>query len=246
MFASLATLAPAQSLKMIADNWAPYTDAEGTSPGFMTEMAQAAIAKAGFTVTYELVPWTRAVAQVKEGKADLLLAVLGDQVKTEGLISCSEPFAFTTTDLYTLKTSTWTYKDISSMEGQSLGAIQDYEYGDELNPYVKKYAKDDTRVAFSTGDIPIQTSIRKLVAGRVTVLVDDRTVVMWHAGKLGVQDKVRLAGTSGKPLPVFMAVSPKLNNAAAVADKIAAALKEFKKTPECAKILAKYGVVVTP
>ncbi len=237
-----ATLSHAQTLTMLADNWAPFTDQEGATPGYMTEIAKAVIAKAGYSVKYELIPWTRAVADVKAGKADLLLAVLDSQVKEEGLIECAEPFAYTTMDFFTVKSSSWEFKGVSSLDGQSLGVIQDYVYGDEMDNYIKKYSKDESKVSFSTGEIPIETSIKKLVAGRITLLLDDRSVVMLHAKTLGMADKIRFAGSSGKPLPVYLAVSPKLANAAEVAAKISDTLKEFKKTPEYAQILAKYNI----
>lgn len=242
VFSLVAGGLPALSFRLVSDIWQPFTGPDNRDPGFMVELAGTILKRLGYDWNYERLPWTRALRNTVSGEADILISVPDYQAKAEGLVLCSEPFAFTTTDFFTTADSKWTFGGIASLHGQILGIVQDYTYAPELDLYITKNRARPDVISIASGDNPIEVSLRHLVSGRSTVLVDDRLVVLQTATSLGLDKGLRWAGRLGQPTPLFLAISPNRPWAADLARQLATALVAFKKTPEFTQLLAKYGV----
>jgi len=92
------------------------------------------------------------------------------------------------------------------------------------------------------GDKPLERNIKKLVAGRVTVVIEASPVFMYYATKLGVQDKVRFAGTAVEPQKAYIAFSPKHPKSKEYAKMLSDGIDAMRKSGELKKILEKYGL----
>lgn len=60
-------------LRLVADNWPPFTDAKMPGGGLATSIVTTALARAGYASGYEEVPWARALLGVGEGRYDVLI-----------------------------------------------------------------------------------------------------------------------------------------------------------------------------
>lgn len=70
----LATPAPAHDkLRLVADNWPPFTDASMPGGGLATSIVSTALARAGYPSAVEEAPWARALLGVSEGRYDVLI-----------------------------------------------------------------------------------------------------------------------------------------------------------------------------
>ncbi len=58
--------ARAETLLIVADPWCPYNCApDSTKPGMIVEIVKKAFERHGISVTYETLPWTRAVEETR-------------------------------------------------------------------------------------------------------------------------------------------------------------------------------------
>ena len=63
--------AAADTITIRSDDWCPYTCApDSQKPGYLIEIAREALGKAGHSVDYSFMPWTRVVKEVEDGKVD--------------------------------------------------------------------------------------------------------------------------------------------------------------------------------
>lgn len=64
-------------MSLRADFWCPFNcEPDAARPGFMVEIAQYALGKYGHTVDYQIMPWNRAIKEVRAGKIDGVIAEL--------------------------------------------------------------------------------------------------------------------------------------------------------------------------
>ncbi len=63
--------ASARTITLVADSWPPFNGTPGAEPeGYMVDIARRVFAAAGYTVSYRLLPWKRAVEMTRAGTYD--------------------------------------------------------------------------------------------------------------------------------------------------------------------------------
>ena len=70
---SLPALAAAESLRLVADPWPPFTDQRLPGNGLASDLVEQALERAGYRTHYAEVPWERAVLGLKRGDYDVLI-----------------------------------------------------------------------------------------------------------------------------------------------------------------------------
>ncbi|WP_157729877.1 transporter substrate-binding domain-containing protein [Bacterioplanes sanyensis] len=70
----LPIVAAAQTLSIRSDTWYPMNgDPQADKPGFMIEIAKAIFEPQGITIDYRLMPWERALSEVRAGRIDCVV-----------------------------------------------------------------------------------------------------------------------------------------------------------------------------
>lgn len=92
------------------------------------------------------------------------------------------------------------------------------------------------------GDDPLKDNLRLLVGGSLDVVVDATAVLAFTVNKMGIKDKVAVAGSGGAPLKMFIAFSPADPKAKDYADILSAGTAALRNSGELKKLLAKYGL----
>lgn len=239
-FAACASTASAATITLVSDEWCPYNCTPGSDkPGFMIEVATKVFADAGHTVEYSIVPWSRAVEETRKGKYDG--AVGATQGDTEGFVFPDNDLGLSANVFIAKKGSAWKFADMGSLSTISLGVIRDYSYGDELDAYVEQNAKDATKVQVASGEDGLGTNIKKLEAGRIGALVEDRNVVEYELASLGKQAAYVEVGNLGED-PLYIAFSPAKPTSAEYAKLLSDGIAKLRASGELAKILEKYGL----
>ena len=234
--------AMADNLVIAADRWCPYNCAPNTAkPGYMVEIAQRTLAKAGHTVEYKLVPWARAVKEGREGK---LTGIIGAYVDdAPDFVFPKNELAMSGDVVFVLKEKNWTYRDISSLPGMSIGVIKGYAYSsEELNDYIKKYGNDDKKIQFVFGDNPCEANIRKLAAGRMDAVIESPAVFWYTATQMKMKDKFKSAGSISRPKEAYIAFSPANAKSKEYARILSDGIDAMRKSGELKTILEKYGL----
>lgn len=234
--------ANADTITVRADAWPPYNgDPKSDLPGYGIEVLKAVFSKAGHTIDYQTMPWTRALADVKAGKFDG--AIGASEEDGAGCLFPKESIGFMDTELYVKKGSSWTYSSLDSMKSVKLGAIDEYDYGiPELNAYIKEKKGTDS-VQVMTGDDALEKNINKLLAGRIDVLIEAEAVVKWTLKKMGLpEDSLSKAGSLNKPSAIFIVFSPAKPSSKGYADIFDTGIAGLRSSGELKTILDKYGV----
>lgn len=239
-----AGLARAETITLLADEWCPYNCEErGGKPGYMVEIARQVFEKAGHKVVYKTMNWTRSILEAREGRAT---GVIGASKEGEaaGFVFPDKPQGKGVTAILVKKGNPWRYDDSGSVEplkALSLGVIQDYDYGD-WTPYLKSAKGDAKKVQAVSGDNALELNLKKLVAGRVDAVLEDRNVAEYALGDLKLADQVEIAGVNPKYDELFIAFSPKEPKAVEYARLLVEGVEDLRRSGELAAILKGYSL----
>lgn len=232
------TAVAAEPVRLRADAWCPYNcEPDAEKPGYMVEIMQKVFADEG-GLDYQLLPWTRAVEEARTARID---AVAGaTQADADGLVFGQESAGLTTNVMIVRRGDKWRYTAPNSLEGKRLAAVLDYSYGEALDGYIKAHATDSNRVELAAGDDVTDQNLKKLLAGRVDVVVEDMNVAEFALAAQGMDGLVEIqAIDGGTPLYVAFAPSPA---GAGRAAKLDAGIRGLRKSGDLSRILARYGL----
>lgn len=195
------------AVRLAADPWPPYNLApDGQRLGSMVDVAVLAFAEAGLEVDYFVVGWTRAVAGTRDGLFDG--AVGASLVDGAGLVFPETTLAAVVQGLATRRASDWSWRGPASLEGLVLGGVQDYDYGPQLNAYVAEWGGDPRRVQLLHGSDALEANLRKLVAGRVDVVVDAAATLEWTIASLDFDSLLCVNARLERVTPCTIAFTP--------------------------------------
>ena len=89
---------------------------------------------------------------------------------------------------YTNKSLDWEYTGVESFNSVTLGVVQDYSYGEEIDAYLETNKWNRELVNYSYGDNPQISMIKMLKRGRLDVIYEDQAVIEY------LLKKIRLSG----------------------------------------------------
>jgi polar amino acid transport system substrate-binding protein len=237
-----AQQASEKTISIVADEWCPYNcTPDSDAPGILIEIAQKAFEKEGIKVKYSILPWTRAIEEARQGKHH---AIVGAAVAdAPDFVFPSTPQFRMRNAFYTNLESTWEYKGPTSLKDVSLGVIRDYTYSDEIDIYITENQDDLTKIQVAAGEDALATNIKKLLGGRMTVLVEDKNVIeMFLKDNPEYQGKLRLAGyiEDTPDNDIHVAFSPGNEDSKRYAEIMAQETKRLIESGEIKEILAHY------
>jgi polar amino acid transport system substrate-binding protein len=240
-----ANAGPNKTITLKGDVWPPYVMDPGEGKnGFMVDVAMAALSKYGFEVKFTNEPWTRTLDDLEKGRTDGVVGIYFSDAAGRKLVIPVEEIGISINKFYVKKDSSWKYSNIKSLEKIVLGVIDSYDYG-EINPYIeaqKKLPSAAKKVGIMYGDKGLENNLKKLMIGRITATVEDHLVMNYTSSKMGLQDKIKEAG-SVKPLnKVGIAFSPGNPMSKDYATALSSGIEKMRASGELKKILDKYGV----
>lgn len=228
----------ADTVSIRADYWYPMNgDPNSATPGFMIEIAQKALAKAGHTVDYAIMPWERALDSVRKGTFDCVVGAYK---------SDAPDFVFPTNSqgidsnvVYVKKGNTWRYTDLNSLKQVKLGGIQGYSYGDEIDAFIEQNP-DNIKLAY--GPTALEQNIKKLAAGRLDGVLESPSVFEAKLKEMNLQGQFEPAGTITEAEGLYIACSPAKSGSPSIVKLIDDGTQALRESGELATILNKYGL----
>lgn len=215
--------------------------------GFIVEIVRAALKHSGVSVQYHVVPWTRAIEEVRAGKYQALIgASKGD---APDFMFTKEPQAMMSNRAWVKKSDPWRYHGVESLKGRKLGVIADYFYGDDIMEYISKNTADKVGVQVLGGDNALALNVRKLKAGRVDVVIEDVNVMREYlvgAKDVDALDDAGEVTPEAKKLEVnglYAAFSPKDPRSGTLVKQLESGMAKILASGEFAEILKRYNVV---
>lgn len=237
---SLSSLpARADVITLRADEWCPYNCAEASKPGYGVEIAREIFSKAGHTLDYKTVSWSRALDECRKGGID---AVIGTTKKESPTFVFPEEHIGVADNTFVVKKGNpWRYTGIPSLGAIKLGIIQDYGYDGEVGDYVEANTKNKARADVVGGDNALDQNLKKLQAGRVDAVVDAKAVLQYKIGQLNMGEAVEFVGTVDPSL-IYVAFSPAKPKSKEYAEIFDRGLAEMRASGQLRAILARYGL----
>lgn len=238
----LSLAAHADTVTLAADEWCPYNCEPGSQrPGYMVEIARIALAKAGHTLTYAVMPWSRALAESQAGRIDGVLGASRDEYESGVYPKASLGNNKVVLAMLPEKAKSFSYTGVESLKTLRIGGVQNYSYdGGAIDDYLASDAAKGKVEMISGSELQSQ-NLRKLLAGRVDAVIDDENVLRLALADLKPVPEVAFVPLleDGDVSIGFSAAKPDAESHAKLIDET---LVELRASGELGKILAKYGL----
>lgn len=236
----IGSLARADVIQLRADRWCPFNcTPDSHAPGFMIELTREALAPFGHTVQYANLSWSRSLAQVQSGEINGIIGTDPDEV-TDLIFSpplgrYQEAMAFRRGETRKITT-------LQDLQDLRLGAIQDYEYSDALSAYIASNKADPTRVQLLSGENGIGRNLRKLLAHRIDLLLEEHSVLLHAISTHGLHDEIDIV-LYDEMSALHIGFSPALESSHLYVAQLSTGLARLKHTGRYYEIMARYGLM---
>ncbi|WP_028299856.1 substrate-binding periplasmic protein [Oceanospirillum beijerinckii] len=225
-------------LTLVADPYCPYNCAyDAIQPGYVIDLARMIFEPEGYQVQYQILPWSRAVNEVREGNFTAAIGV--SQQNGRGLILPKQSIGIVNDIFMVHRSSHWQYQGVHSLKQIHLGSVASYDYGDELNRYLKDPANQH-RGQSLVGDQAVERNLRMLARKRIDAYIEDANVGFYMAATLGLAGQFKSAGSKGKSMPIYLGFSPKLGLSPKLAQLFDRRLQQLREEGKLKLLLRRY------
>lgn len=210
LLALLLALCPAalsaREVVLATTNWEPYIGPSLPQQGYVAEVARLALARSGHSLRLLFLPWPRAVHMARQGKVDGYLPEYDSPALRQEFLF-SAPLPGGPVGFFRLRgqgPARW--NGLDSLASCRIGVVRGYVNAPEFD------ARADLRKDMSTDDA---TNLRKLMAGRIDLMVADRHVGYALARRLfpGQVERIEFLSPSLEEKALFVCF-PRQNPAA--------------------------------
>ena len=240
-FSSLPAVAAEQSqqtLTIEADEWCPINcNPSASQLGIGIDLAKKIFEPLGYRINYVVVPWTRALEDVRSGKAD---AVVGASRSDDArLVFPDNAITNISDDFYILKGSPWQYQGEFTLKDKHVGVIDGYGYGEVVTKYINAHKNIPGEIFISQGKDALNQNIEALINRKIDLIIESKVVMDYHLQKMNLDDKLVWAG--GVPqAPVYVAFSPKLVQSARLKAQYDAGIRQLQASGALAGMYSSY------
>ncbi|MCR8922967.1 transporter substrate-binding domain-containing protein [Dasania sp. GY-MA-18] len=230
----LSHFSVAQPVSIRADEWFPMNGKPGAElPGYMIELAQRAFG----SIDYKLMPWSRALEEVRSGRVD---CVVGADVRdVPGFVLPHENWGTTQIGIYRLKEESWSYQGFESLLSQKVGVVKDYTYGEPMDSQIPMYPKV---FKIAAGEDGLSRNIKQLMSKRLDAFIASTAVANTLIKQMGLEDRISNIAVLGRPLVMYIACSPANERSFQLIDQVDQATRRLRASGELELILNKYGL----
>jgi polar amino acid transport system substrate-binding protein len=173
-FSTLAAMA--REVSMLTLNWAPHYGEDLPEQGLTTALVMAAFRAGGHDAGIEFVPWSRALKEVEEGRADVVMGAYFNEERTTKYIYSDV--------IYHLNVGLIAGPNVGKTEYQSLRELVRYNIG-----VSRGFANSEEfdAASYLNKDVAStpQLNIRKLYRGRIDMAVMNFDLFRYEAKKEG-------------------------------------------------------------
>lgn len=243
-------------LNIVTTEFCPYVcdpEKEGEK-GFVIDIFRAIFEKHGYTVKFEVQPWTRALKTFNDKGAfdGLVAATKIHPINKDIAVFPETEICIYTHKFYAPKDSSlignWKYKGIESLKNIRLGGIKGWSYSSiEITKYMNE--KPEPMVYVMYGKDLLKRHVGMLLRKRTDLYVENEfmmTYFLYNEKKAGNPDADKIIAVDSVPIdegvaesyPVFY----KDKNGKKYAAIFTEGIKELRATGKMADIMADYGL----
>ncbi|MCG8683379.1 MAG: transporter substrate-binding domain-containing protein [Desulfobacterales bacterium] len=228
-----STVFAGDKLVLATTNWEPYVGEKMMDGGYVAVVVKEAFKRGGMDAEFKFHQWSRVVGLAKAGKVDgYFPEYYADSVKAYAAFS--NPMPGGPLGFYKQKGADINFNGLESLKGKKIGVVTGYvntEEFDNASFLTKDASKDDL------------TNLKKLVAGRIDLMVSDKFVGKYLA-QTNMPDKVdsiEFMSPSLAELDLFVCVPNKSGKQSAILEAFNTGIKQMKEDGTLKKILADFG-----
>lgn len=233
----LSVHAAQDSFTVAADPWCPFNCTPNSSrPGYMVELLTLILKPHGYSVRYKILPWNRAVANAESGEIDGVLAA-GEEDATKLLLH-KTPIGMSAQAYAVRRGDEFDWTDANSLGSRRLEIIKGYDYGPDVMGWIERNPR---QTELSYGETPLQSGLKKLLARRSDVVVNNISVLRYTLKDLDLSEAFTVRPT-GKQVPLFIGLSPKNPQTKRLAGLLDEGITRLRKSGELKAVMAAYGL----
>lgn len=230
--------ARAESLRLVTGELPPYATQERTDDGIALDIVRKAFANVGSTVSYTFKPWTRSLEEARAGQWDGTAYWGKNPARDVGFLISDNVLTEQWVFLYRQRTDgakPFDWNTLADLKGQRIAAVQSYTYTPEFWEMQKA---GTLKVEVAQDDLG---NLRRLLAGRVDVVVIERNVACYLMNAYFKQEEV--AGLRAHPkllthqFTTHLMLSEKLPQSAERMKAFNRGLAQLKKSKDYAALL---------
>lgn len=236
-FNALAAADNTKVIKVNAIDWCPQICLSKEKPGYVVELVEEVFKNTDYQLNIQIYPWSRAIKNVTEGKADALLSPAKSEAPQ--LLYPQTPVGFQQMCFFNLADNTWHYQGISSLAGQQIGIANDTSI-EELNDFVKSHPEQFQFQPYH--ERYISQSLAKLEKKRMDSFLFTKNSTLFSLFSNKKSEKFKVAGCVSKA-PIYMAFSPSPTKQAQISQMMVQfdnQLLKLQKTGYTEKLMKKY------
>ncbi|MDL5030688.1 transporter substrate-binding domain-containing protein [Pelomonas sp. APW6] len=240
--ASAASAGTGQSLLALSDPWCPFNcQPDSDRPGYVVEMLRDVFTPPTWRLSYRIVPWDRALQEVRDGQAALALVLTREQAQQHGLLIGRETVGEPIDCLYVSAGNPLRFSRASDLDSlRQVAVVSGYEYEHAFGEWLARPA-NRPKIVFTRGANPAEVNARNLARGRVDGVIETAAVMQLQIQQLRLQDRIREAGCQPAS-PVYVGFSPRLPQAARLVEQFDQGIVEMRHNRRLARLLARYGL----
>lgn len=188
---SLPGLLLADTLRLGGMVRCPYVCADDEHPGFILEITEEILERAGHKVLFEPLPWSRALRYVRSNNLDGIVGVL--RRNAPDLVYPKLAQAVSQYVFFVPANSSWQHTGLVSLWQVNIGVTQDLSYG-SMDSYIQRY-KHSPRIQSLSGVTAVNQNLRAMELGRIDAVLADRVVMDYRQLKDPLSFPLKEAGS---------------------------------------------------
>lgn len=228
--------AQAQEVKIITTDFCPFLCQNAPEQGYVADIIKRVLERGGQNVSLTYASWARVVESTRQG--DFAAALAPAKTEAPDFIFPEEPIGLQRYCFFRREDSDWQYKGAQSLKGQKIGAWRDVSYAG-----ITDWLTDPANAAsvdFLTATSGTDQSFKKLVAGRLTVLLEDDGVGSYYIKANNL--KLAKAGCLAGEL-IYLGLSPATpGRSRELAAAFDTGIRALRASGELKTMLMHYGV----
>ncbi len=233
----------ADSITTGTGNWMPYFAPAGNKPaGFFIDIANTILSEAGHTMIVFDIPYVRTYSLLYEGRIDMLLGPAKREIESiDKVVIASEEISIHIFAFFTLKGNIWKYEGVQSLSKVCLGATIGERYPG-LESYFVSHQNNLNKIQLIGGTTAYERNLKKLVTGRVDVILDNKKVIKYFAHKFGFSDQIQFVGNLGEPEKLYAIFTKKNPKAKEYSLMFTEGIRRLRKSGKLKALLDVYGL----
>ena len=189
-------------VSFVGDIWCPYNCAEqDTRRGALVDMLAEILARRGIALDYRVLPWTRALQEVSEGRQDGIIGA-GESDARSALLT-RKPWLHAELATLTHRDSGFRWQGFASLAGKSVVVIANYEYAAPLPAWL---AANPDAVHQLSGDNAFRQAVLLIQHKRQQVFFSSYPALHRHLQVANLNDTLEINRT-GLKTPIYMGVA---------------------------------------